>query len=168
VNRKLNAEMIIRPEPLSREAFMPFGDVIEISGHHAELINSGNTQKFPDQASFVAAEQGSLGLSIYRSQPCEMPFTLKTLECHPLGSQAFYPLHSRPFPVVVALAVADSGVMNIRAFMTNGMQGVNLNPGIWHHYQLSLGQESDYLVIDRAGNGNFEEFVLPEPLLLKI
>ena len=164
----LTSEMVIRPEPLSRETFLSFGDVIEIPGHQAELINDGNTQKFPDQARFVAAEQGSLSLSIFRSRPCEMPFTLKTLERHPLGSQAFYPLHGRPFPVVVALPVPDPGVLDIKVFMTNGTQGVNLKPGVWHHYQLCLDHESEYLVIDRAGNGNFEEFVLTEPLLLQI
>jgi ureidoglycolate lyase len=39
-------------------------------------------------------------------------------------------------------------------FLSNGRQGVNLHPGVWHHYQLSLGQDSDYLVIDRAGEGD--------------
>ena len=91
------------------------------------------------------------------------------MERHPLGSQAFIPLHNRPFPVVVAVAGPQPGIRDIRAFLSNGRQGINLRAGSWHHYQLSLEQSSDYLVIDRAGEDvNFEEINLEEPLTLQI
>ena len=55
------------------------------------------------------------------------------------------------------------GVDDIRVFLTNGRQGVNLHPGVWHHYQLSLELESEYIVIDRAGPGkNCDEQQLGE------
>ncbi len=160
--------MVIRPEPLTREAFMPFGDVIEISGRHAELINEGNTRKFADLARLEAGEDGHLALAIYRSRAVETPIKLDILERHPHGSQAFIPLHNRPFPVVVALPGSAPGPSDLRAFLSNGLQGVNLHPGVWHHYQISLEQDSDYLVIERAGNGNFEEIRLVEPVVLQI
>ena len=46
--------MVIRPEPLTQQAFRPFGDVIELEGRHAELINDGNTEKFADLTKLVA------------------------------------------------------------------------------------------------------------------
>jgi ureidoglycolate lyase len=97
-----------------------------------------------------------------------LPFKIRLLERHPLGSQAFYPLHKRPFPVVVALAGDNPGLTDLRVFLSNGRQGVNIHPGVWHHYQLSLEQDSDYIVIDRAGPGdNCDEYQLKEAVLLK-
>lgn len=89
------------------------------------------------------------------------------MECHPLGSQAFFPLHDRPFPVVVALPDSVPSTDTIRVFLTNGRQGVNIYPGVWHHYQLTLEQDSDYIVIDRKGSGeNFEEYQLEQEVFL--
>ena len=91
------------------------------------------------------------------------------MERHPLGSQAFYPLHERPFPVVVAPPDTTPDPEDIRIFMTNGRQGVNFHPGVWHHYQLTLEQDSDYIVIDRGGAGeNYQEHCLDEEVLLDI
>ena len=161
--------MLIRPEPLTREAFRPFGEVIQIEGLRGELINDGNTEKFANLASLVAAKRGRLALHIYRSKPAQLPISIRVMERHSLGSQAFFPLHKRPFPIVVALPGPAPGARDIRVFLSNGRQGVNLNPGVWHHYQLSLEQASDYLVIDRAGNGaNFEETRLEQAVLIQI
>ena len=145
--------MVIRPEPLTGEAFRPFGEVIDLEGRHAELINGGNTEKFAELASLAAADGGRLALHLYRSRPLNPPISIQLMERHPLGCQVFIPLHNRPFPVVVAAAGPAPGARDIRVFLSNGMQGVNLAAGTWHHYQLSLGQSSDYLVIDRADDG---------------
>ena len=162
-------EMIIRPEPLTKDAFLPFGDVLETDGVNPEVINFGNTQKFGNLAKITIADGGQAQLSIYRSHAIELPFRIQLMECHPLSSQAFYPLHERPFPVVVALPGTFPGAEGIRVFLTNGRQGVNLHPSVWHHYQLTLGQDSDYLVFDRCGAGeNCQEFRLIEEVLLDI
>jgi ureidoglycolate lyase len=144
----------IRLEPLTREAFAPFGDVLETDAVVGQLINCGHTQKFGKLAQVAVGEGGIAQLSIYRSRALVLPFRIQRVECHPLGSQAFYPLHQRPFPVVVARPGEAPGPADLRVFLSNGRQGVNLHPGVWHHYQLSLGQDSDYLVIDRAGEGD--------------
>jgi ureidoglycolate lyase len=68
---------------------------------------------------------------------------------------------------VVAPAGAPPAKEDVRVFLTNGSQGINLTKGVWHHYQLSLEKESGYLVIDRAGKGNCEDMTLSEPLLLQ-
>ena len=161
--------MVIRPEPLTQQAFLPFGDVIELQGRHAELINGGNTEKFADLTSLVALDGGHIAMHLFRSRAAELPIAIKTMECHPLGCQAFIPLHNRPFPIIVAAAGPEPGVRDIRAFLSNGRQGINLRAGSWHHYQLSLEKSSDYLVIDRAGDGiNFKETNLADPLILQI
>jgi ureidoglycolate lyase len=162
-------DMIIRPEPLTREVFRPFGEVLETDGSTPELINQGHTQKFADLASITSAEGGRVQISIYRSSAIELPFRISMLERHPLGSQAFMPLHNRPFPVIVALPDSIPGPDTIRAFLSNGRQGVNIHAGVWHHYQLTLDEDSDYLVVDRATPGeNCDTFRLHQELVLSL
>jgi len=155
--------MIIRPEPLTKEAFLPFGEVLESEGVNPQYINFGNTKKYANLAKITIADNGSGQLSIYRSSAIDLPFRIHLMECHPLGSQAFYPLHERPFPVIVALPGSVPDPSDIKVFLTNGRQGVNFLPGVWHHYQLTLGQDSDYIVVDRDSSGdNYEEQCLTE------
>jgi ureidoglycolate lyase len=144
----------IRVEPLTADAFRPFGDVIE-SGDVYKLINSGTTRKFADLAQIdVATDGGRPCISIYRSTPHEMPLKIKMLERHPLGSQLFMPLHAEPFLVVVAPAGDTVDPSSVRAFLTNGRQGVNYRRGTWHHPLIVLRRSSEFLVIDRDGQGN--------------
>jgi ureidoglycolate lyase len=158
---------IIRAEPLTREAFLPYGDVLETDGIKPELINFGNTRKYGRLTEISIADNQPCQLSIYRSRAIELPFRIRVMESHPLGSQAFYPLHQRPFPVVVAASESNPGPADISVFLTNGRQGVSLRPGVWHHYQLTLDQDSEYMVVDRAGSGdNYREHRLQEEVLL--
>ena len=161
--------MNIHTEPLSTESFKLFGDVLETEGTVPEIINHGHTRKFANLAGITLAQGGQAQLSIYRSTAMQMPFRIRVMEQHPLGSQAFMPLHNRPFPVVVALPDTIPGPETIRVFLTNGRQGVNIHPGVWHHYQLSLAEDSDYIVFDRGGPGqNCEEFHLEQALILDL
>jgi ureidoglycolate lyase len=142
-------------KPLTRDAFAPFGDVIQKQGHYPEEINYGQTRKYANLAGVDAGgEDGQTAVHIYRSRPISLPFRVEVMEYHPLGSQAFIPLHKRPFLVVVAPAAEQLDFKSIQGFFTNGEQGVNFHKGVWHHYQISLGEISDYLVIDRGGPGN--------------
>lgn len=159
----------LKVEALTAEAFSEFGDVISTTGHASHLINQGNTEKFAELASVDAeAECGKVAIHIFRSQPLGLPLMIEEMEKHPLSSQAFMPLHNRPFLVIVAPPGERVDGATVRAFITDGKQGVNLRRGTWHHYQVSLQQESDYLVIDRVGPGrNLEQQRLSPPLLIK-
>src|SRR5262249_43251900 len=87
---------------LTAEAFAPFGDVIETRGAPRD-INEGFTQRFHDLAPLdVTSNKGHAIVSIFRTKPLALPLTLRTMENHPLGSQAFVPLSGRPFLIVVA------------------------------------------------------------------
>lgn len=155
--------------PLTDEAFAPFGEVIQKQGHRAIEINDGITRKFPNLA-LVDIEPG-LGppaVHIYRSRPITLPFRIEWMEKHPSWSQTFMPLHTRPVPIVVAPPSDELDVESIRGFFTNGEQGVNFHRGVWHHYQLTLEQSSDYLVIDRSSEDNDSvEARLQTPLFIE-
>jgi len=150
-------------EPLTKEAFAPFGNVIEAEEGASFPINNGRTQRFHDLAKVeVAGENARVVVSIARGQPYDLPLTLRMVERHPLGSQAFMPLTARPFLVVVC---PDEGGMpgQPRAFITKPGQGVNYARNTWHGVLTPIGEEQDFLIVDRGGDGkNLEEFFFPE------
>ncbi len=140
-------------EPLTREAFAPFGDVIQLEDAHHYPINLGTTERFHDLANVDVTDGGGRTLiNVFRGQKREIPFEIKMMERHPLGSQAFLPLDPAPYLVVVALP-GELKEENLRAFLTNGWQGVNYAKDTWHHPLLAL-KASDFVVIDRGGPGN--------------
>lgn len=156
-------------EPLTRAAFEPFGDVIELEGAKQIPINLGTTIRFHDLARIDVEEQGGQAIvNLFRGQPRALPFEISMLERHPLGSQAFLPLNDKPYLVVVAPA-GELDPKAIRGFVTRGWQGVNYARGVWHHPLLSLDQVSDFIVVDRSGPGNnLNELSLEESVWVSI
>lgn len=150
----------LSPEALTAEAFAGFGEVIETRGGF-ELINSGTTRHFADLAGIdVAGEGGRPCVSIYRATPYPLPMAIRMLERHPLSSQLFMPLSGARFLIVVAAAAVVPDRSSVRAFVTNGRQGINYRRGTWHHPLIALGDPGEFLVIDRSGPGtNCDEFV---------
>lgn len=145
----------LTPEPLSRQEFAPFGEVIETAGAERRLINDGTTVRFHDLARVDATAGGGVPLiSVFRAQPRAVPLAVEVLEQHPLGSQAFVPLDPAPFLVVVGPPGPLPGAAELRAFVTDGRQGVNYARGVWHHPVIALDRESDFLVVDRGGPGD--------------
>ena len=138
--------------PLSRSAFEPFGDVIETAGDPPSPINQGWAERYHDLAQIdVTAAGGRPLVDLVRTRPRTLPMSIKMVERHALGSQAFVPLARARFIVVVAPAGATPKPSDLRAFTTNGQQGVNYRPGVWHHPLLALDQVSDFLVLHRGG-----------------
>lgn len=152
----------LKIETLTREAFAEFGDVIELDGARHYPINLGTTERYHDLAKVDTLEEGGRPLiNVFRGQPRTLPFEITMMERHPLGSQAFMPIHARPYLIVVAPA-GDLDSERLRAFVTHGWQGINLARGVWHHPLIACRDVSDFIVIDRGGNGaNLDEQTLP-------
>ena len=147
-------------QPLTASAFAPFGDVIEASSAHTFPINDGQAQRFHDLAKVdVSAGGGHPIISMVRSDPSDFPLTLSQVERHPLGSQAFIPLGNHPFLIVVAPTTADDTPGKLHAFLSNGHQGINYQRGVWHHPLIVLDEVTDFLVVDRGGEGDNCEVV---------
>lgn len=157
---------LIKPIPLSKEAFAPYGDVIELSeAAEQKVINQDNTVRYHDLARLELTQKGGrASLNIFRSTPLTRPVMIKVMERHPLSSQTFYPLGTNPWLVVVA-AKGKFDYRKITAFLARPDQGVNYHAGVWHHYSLALHEISDFLVIDRLSSNdedNCEEITLNE------
>lgn len=151
----MSKSITLRIEPLSREAFAPFGDVIaaDDSVHHY-TINDGNTERYHDLANIDPGTNGRAIVSIFRGLARTLPFDVVMMERHPKASQAFIPLNGRPYLVVVAERESTPTVEDLRVFYCEGHQGVNYARGVWHHPLLALGEVSDFLVVDRDGPGD--------------
>ena len=155
-------------EPLTRAAFAPFGDVIEMEGAHHYPINQGFAERFDNLARVdTAPEGGETIISLFRGKPRSLPIEITFVERHPLGSQAFYPLQKRDWLIVVSSTTMSPTSKTLRAFRASGQQGINYARNVWHYPLLVLDQDSDFLIIDRKGSGNnLEEAQLPAPAML--
>ena len=145
-------------EPLTPEAFAPFGTVIEADYARSYLINEGRCRRFHALATTDC--DGDVILSIFRATAWPRPVRIAMLERHPLGSQAFVPMERHAWLAVVADRPEPEAC---RAFLVRGDQGLQVARGVWHHPLLALAPVQDFLVVDRAGPGeNLEEHYFPE------
>lgn len=145
----------LEARPLTPEAFASFGDVIDTRTSDYFHINAGRTRRYHDLARVeTLGEQARALISIFVSQPVSVPLELDFLERHPQGSQAFVPMHEERFLVVVAPSGDTIDPDSVRAFVTDGRQGVNYRAGTWHAIQSVLEREGEFLVVDRDGEGN--------------
>jgi ureidoglycolate lyase len=151
----------IATEPLTPEAFAPFGDVLDAAGPPDRLINQGLCGRFHDRARLDFGT-GRAGISIFDAVPRALPYRLDMVERHPEGSQAFLPMTEHPFLVIVA--PDDGGPGAPRAFLTAPGQGINFLRGTWHGVLTPLHAPGLFAVVDRIGEGpNLEEHWFKEP-----
>lgn len=146
---------ILKAEPISQEAFAPFGNLI---GAYGEIItiNEGTTDRYHKQAEVEALADGQAIINMFRAQARTFPLNIKMMERHPLGSQAFLPQDSQPYLVLVGLGETQPDPESLKLFYVQG-EGVNYQAGCWHFPLLSLDQQGasrDFWVVDRAGAGN--------------
>lgn len=155
--------MQLEVKPLTKDAFAPFGDVIETEGSDHFLINNGSTRRYHDLAKVEVLNDGHALINIFQATPLEYPLSVKMVERHPFGSQAFIPLSGRPYLVLVAKAGESVEPSDLTAFIASPGQGVNYRAGTWHHPVLALEAASDFLVVDRGGEGhNCDEIFFDE------
>lgn len=149
-------EQAIIIQPLTKDSFAAFGDVIETDQRDSFPINQGLTQRFHALSlTQLEGENGAVGLSIFHNlQATSLPFNIHMLERHPLGSQSFIPLAQQKFIIVVALPLNETAPneAKISAFLSNGQQGITYHQGVWHHPLITLEADSDFLVVDRIGS----------------
>lgn len=156
---------VIALEPLTAEAFAPFGDVLEATGEF-RLINAGFCQRHHDRARLDFGPEGRAGISIFKAIPRALPYEFDLVERHPEGSQAFVPMSAAPFLIIVAPDEGDRPGRP-RAFLSDGTQAINFHRGTWHGVLTPLHAPGLFAVIDRIGpTPNLEEHRYPEPFTI--
>ncbi len=149
-------------QPLTADAFAPYGDVIDVAGEPDKIINQGQCGRYHDRAALDFAD-GRAGISLFNANPRALPYKLDMVERHPEGSQAFIPMTHQPFLVIVA-PDADGKPGRPLAFVTRPGQAVNYHRGTWHGVLTPLHAPGLFAVVDRIGAGaNLEEFWFDTP-----
>lgn len=150
----------LTPEPLTAEAFAPFGDLVEVGGKPI-MINEGTTERYHRLSDVTLGEEpgAAMGIiNIFRAQPRPMPMNITMMERHPLGSQAFLPTNEHPYLVLVCLGDTAPEPDTLKLFIADGsgpsVQGVTYKANCWHHPLLALDEQTDFWVVDRMGGGN--------------
>ncbi len=157
----------LTPEPLTAAAFAPYGDVVESSEQQVAAMNAESFERFDDLCS-VEAHAGHVAISIARCRTVTtLPHRFDMIERHPHGSQAFVPLTPCRMLVVVAPAGEPAAAAHLRAFVSNGRQGINYHRGTWHMPLIAFDAGQEFLIIDRVGDSpNCDLHYLDEPVIL--
>jgi ureidoglycolate lyase len=147
-------------------SFASFGDVLTLKSKPDKMINQDMCGRHHDLAKLDFTD-GQAGISLFDAVPRQLPYTLDMMERHPLGSQAFIPLHEHSFLVIVASDMGGKPGEPL-AFLTAPRTGINIYKNTWHGVLTPLQAPGMFAVIDRIGNGkNLEEYWLDEEYIIQ-
>ena len=154
----------LAPRPLTREAFAPFGDVIDIP--------DGAGRIYYDEAlgNLMPAARPSVSVS-FKEPTLARPLRLDTLERHEFSSQTFVPIDVARWLIVVAPHAAAGGpdAGALQAFVATARQGVTYRANTWHHGLTVLDRPARFTIfMFRDGSSGDEEFVPVEPFTVRV
>ncbi len=159
----------LRTEPLTAQAFAPFGQVLQTPQSGDRNMNQGTAVRL-DRCAALVSTRGDCppNLAMVRSLPQAMPLKMRLLERHPCSSQAFIPLQCSRYLVIVAPTAADGRPdwNGLRAFVATAGQGINYAAGTWHHPFTALDAPADLAMLawEDGSPRDCEEVPLPEPI----
>ena len=146
-------ETIIKPIKITRKNFAIYGDLISSDDIKPMDINAGYAKRFDNLANIKTSKDGGKTIvSIFSALKRNFPMKIDMMEKHPLGSQAFIPMKETTFLCFVAPPGESPEINKIQSFIIPPKTGINYKPGIWH-FPLISTEDTDFLVIDRKGNG---------------
>ena len=147
-------EKIFKPTKINRKNFSLYGDLISSNDIDYIDINAGYAKRFDNLANIDTLNgEGKTIVSIFSALKRTFPMKIDMMEKHPLGSQAFIPMKETTFLSFVAPPGESPEISKIQSFIVPPKTGINYKPGIWH-FPLISTEDTNFLVIDRKGNGN--------------
>jgi ureidoglycolate lyase len=160
--------MEIIPQPLTKEAFAPFGDVIDMP-HAAGRF-------YYDDALGNRRPEAGASLSVALKAPTpDRPIQSETMERHEFSSQTFIPVDVGRWLIVVAPHAAPHDgkgggpdMSQARAFVADGRVGVTYKADTWHHGLTTLDKPGSFAVFMWKAGRQDEEFVPVPPFTVPI
>jgi len=128
-------------EPLSAEAFSPFGDVVSRP--------TGERRRYLPTMLDCADEARSCSLWISGAAALgQLPLRATTLERHPFSAQTFVPLGSTRYLAVVCATTPEGGpdLATLRGFIAGPDQIVTYARNVWHHPMTVLDAPMEFAV----------------------
>jgi ureidoglycolate lyase len=142
---------IVACQPLTAQAFSPYGEVLNLFAPAHQTINQGTSGRLNLPGGLdLAGDQGQAVLAVFHALaqnpegPCHM------LERHQRGSQTFVPLTGARCRLLVALGHDQPDLGTLQCFEVTGQQGFTLHKGTWHHPLMAL-DDGAFLVLERRG-----------------
>jgi ureidoglycolate lyase len=155
--------------PLTVEAFLPFGEVIECPSQGGLIVNQGRARRF-DRALDLSGIDGlgKLTVALYRVDQSTMPLEINVFERHPYSAQLFLPMICERYLVVVAPAEpsGEPAIHMSRAFIAGREQGILYRRNVWHHPIVTMGGVAQFAMLIREADNAADciEHKLSSPL----
>ena len=147
-------KIIIKPKKITSKNFKKYGELISTKKIEPININNGYAKRFDNLCKInTSLQKGNAIVSIFSAKKRKFPMSVKMMEKHPLGSQAFVPMSETKFFAFVAPKGKKQNTKKIESFIVPKQTGINYKPGIWH-FPLISTKNMNFLVIDRKGKGN--------------
>lgn len=150
----------ITAEPLLRDAYRPYGDVIAADPTQpAASANAGTALRYDHLGRLENLRPGKAApnLCVFRAQPfAGNPFVIRLLERHRHSTQLFVPMAGAQRYLVIVCGGSDApDLRTLKAFMAGTGQGITYRPGIWHHPLIALDRETDFAcLVHEDGSDN--------------
>ena len=156
--------MHIKIEPVSAEAFAPFGQLLP-----PRPPGQGRQELMEELQNDRASARPRLSIATVEPKP--LPLAVTQLERHVHSSQAFVPLDCASYLVLVAPhgpgGAPDMG--KIHAFRVPGDTGINYRADTWHYPLSPLERTARFAIIlfvdGTASDENWAD--LPEPTVIE-
>ena len=151
------SKISLSAKSLTRDAFAPYGDLVEIKDAVHFSINEGTIERFHDLAKIDIGDDPDakvIASIAMCNSATTLPYKIELVERHPLGTQLFFPMFTEPMIVIVGVDSEEPKPQNLEAFFSNGQQGINFHRNTWHIPLISLNEGEKYIIVDRNGPGN--------------
>jgi ureidoglycolate lyase len=153
--------MIVQAQPLTAQAFAPFGQVLAGTGPATERkafaarMHNGRPGAQPNMTYMkVAPEAGAL--------------TIRELERHPHSNQAFVPLNGTRQLIAVCPSGPDGQPLlaELQVFVSAGGQAINYDANVWHAPRMALTAPGEFVMFrwDDGSAGDTELVALESPV----
>lgn len=151
-------------QPLTAEAFAPYGDVLA-----APAGRAGQTDFLGQVRNERPGARPNLAAS--RIEPVTLPYEATVMERHEFSSQMFVPLNRARMLLLVALPGAGGAPdpATTRAFLGDGSAGIHYHLGVWHHPMRVVGGAGEFVMLrwDDGSEADTTWFTLPEAISLR-
>ncbi len=140
----------LRAEPLSADAFAPFGRVVSAGLQQGSSANQGTAVRFDFTCELSNTRpHAKPNLAVFRSVARSLPLEVVLLERHPCSTQVFIPMIVSRYLVCVAPTLPDGGpdLSGLKAFICAPGQGVAYAPGTWHHPMVALDTPGEFTML---------------------
>jgi ureidoglycolate lyase len=161
--------LTITAEPLTRESFAPYGDVLAptpgridnntlLDGGHARMSDPVPGERRDDfdvldyWGDIATISRDTMRLGYLRTKKRALAFSW--FERHLKGTQSFMPLGGTDSVICVGRASdpalgALPDLSTVKAFRMDGRAGINLHPGTWHWTPFPVGDAADFIILVR-------------------